>query len=56
MPVIDGYINKTTVCKNKVAGRKMTTAMAKLMSGLSNKQFDQSNEQEFIKEIKEANC
>jgi len=56
VPVIDGYINKVTVCKNTVAGRNTTKALAALINKVSSKQFDQTNEMEFIKTIKEENC
>lgn len=56
VPVIDGYINKVTVCKNMVAGRAMTDALCSLIRAATQIQMDQSNEKEFIKEIKEKYC
>jgi len=56
VPVIDGYINKVTVCKNTVAGRAMTDALCGLIRNSTQIQLDQSNEKEFIKEIKEKYC
>jgi len=56
VPVIDGYINKVTVAKNTVAGRAMTEAMCALIRGATQISLDQSNEKEFIKEVKEKYC
>jgi len=56
VPVIDGYINKVTVCKNTVAGRAMTEAMCALIRSATQINLDQSNEKEFIKEVKEKYC
>jgi len=53
VPVIDGYINKVTVAKNTVAGRAMTEAMCALIRSATQISLDQSNEKEFIKEVKE---
>lgn len=56
VPVIDGYINKVTVCKNTVAGRAMTEALCGLIRNATQIQLDQTNEKEFIKEVKEKYC
>lgn len=56
VPVIDGYINKVTVCKNFVAGRAMTEALCTLIRQASQIPLDQSNEREFVKEVKEKYC
>lgn len=56
VPVIDGYINKVTVCKNTVAGRAMTEALCGLIRNATQIQLDQTNEKEFIKEVKEKHC
>lgn len=56
VPVIDGYINKVTVCKNFVAGRAMTEALCALIRQASQIPLDQTNEREFIKEVKEKYC
>jgi len=53
VPVIDGYINKVTVVKNNMAGRAMTETMCALIRSATHLSLDQSNEKEFIKEVKE---
>jgi len=56
VPVIDGYLNKVTVCKNFVAGRSLTEAFTALINKSSSLNLDQSNEKEFVKDMKEKHC
>jgi actin-related protein len=55
VPIIDGYLNKTTVQKNLVAGRELTKAFQKLLEK-QNAQLSTSNELEIVKDLKEKHC